>query len=131
MRRARWAILLGSVWVVSAVTFAATAEEPAVSSYDSKGKRDPFVALVHEGRFVGGGGTLASASQPSDLQLAGILWDPSGRSIALINDAEVTIGGMIGDYQVVEIQQDTVTVMREGKPITLQLSFGNREPTPE
>jgi len=89
------------------------------------------VALVHEGRFVGPGGTLTSASQPSDLQLAGILWDPGGHSIALINDAEVTVGEMVGDYQIVDIHQDAVTVMREGKPIILQLSFENREPTPK
>jgi len=89
------------------------------------------VALVHEGRFVGTGRTLTSASQPSDLQLAGILWDPGGHSIALINDAEVTVGEMVGDCQVVDIQQDAVMVMREGKSIILRLSFENREPTPK
>ena len=129
MRRVCQVILLGGAWVVSAVTVAA-AEKDAVSSYDSQGKRDPFVALVHEGRFVGSGGTLMSASQSSDLQLVGILWDPGGRSIALINDAEVTVGEMVGDYQVVEIQQDAVTMTREGKSIILRLSFDNREPTP-
>ena len=76
MRRACQVILLGGAWVVGAVTVATAAEKDAVSSYDSQGKRDPFVALVHEGRFVGSGGTLTSASQSSDLQLVGILWDP-------------------------------------------------------
>ena len=126
-------LLFSSLWAfgfgLQGSALAASQETPP--SYDSKGKRDPFVALVHEGRFVGTGGTLASASQPSDLQLVGILWDPGGRSIALINDAEVTVGEVVGDYQVVDIQQDAVTVMREGKPIILQLSFENHELTPE
>ena len=126
-------MLFSSLWAFGSgfqgSALATSQETPP--SYDSKGKRDPFVALVHEGRFIGTGGTLTSASQPSDLQLVGILWDPWGRSIALINDAEVTVGEMVGEYQVVDIQQDAVMVMREGKPIILQLSFENQEPTPK
>ena len=87
--------------------------------YEAKGKWDPFVPLVRDGRFIAapGGGDF------SNLTLVGILWDPSGQSLALINDMEAKVGDVLGDYQVQEIRQDGVVLMRDGKPVVLQLSF--------
>lgn len=100
-------------------------QEPfARPSYDAKGQRDPFVPLVRDGRVLanpGGGGF-------SNLTLVGILWDPSGQSIALINDTEAKVGDVLGEYQVQEIRQDGVVLMRGGNPVVLQLSF---ETSPE
>ncbi len=92
-------------------------------SYDAKGKRDPFVPLVRDGRLVSTSTDAAASAKPSDIFLAGILWDPGGRSIALINDAEVTVGETINDYQVLEIRQDAVVLDRGGNPVVLQLMF--------
>lgn len=90
-------------------------------SYDAKGKRDPFIPLVREGRLVSAtAGEVGDFSNPT---LAGILWDPHGNSIALINDMEVKVGDILGEYEVTDIRPDAVVLMRQGKPLVLQLSF--------
>lgn len=101
------------------------AEPPAYPAYEAQARRDPFVPLVRDGRLIApkGGGEF------STLTLVGILWDPGGQSIALINDTAVKAGDVLGDYQVQEIRQDGVVLMRDGKPVVLQLSF--EETTPE
>ena len=100
------------------------AEEPAAPlSYDSKGKRDPFVALVRDGKIVGvpaGGQTRVSTDLPV---LVGILWDPGGRSLALLNEQEVAVGDTIDDFLVAEIRRDAVVLMRGGEPVVLEISF--------
>ncbi|MEE8536789.1 MAG: hypothetical protein V3S71_02195, partial [Acidobacteriota bacterium] len=58
--------------------------------YDSNGQRDPFIPLVRDGRLVGVEvGLRVNAGRPV---LYGVLWDPGGHSIALINDGEVQVG---------------------------------------
>jgi hypothetical protein len=119
-------------WLALLAGAGVMAETPSQSQpYDAKGKPDPFVALVREGRFVGTRGTGASASSISDLQLAGILWDPAGYSLALINETEVAVGDMVGSYQVMEIRPDAVVLMREGKAAVLQLLFEKPGPSSE
>ncbi len=95
-------------------------EDPAL--YDTGGRRDPFVPLVRDGRIVGVvPGARLELTKPV---LYGILWDPGGKSIALINDFEARKGDMIGAYQVVEIRQDSVVLHDAiGEPTILQLPF--------
>lgn len=125
------AILGGLWWVAGLISGTAAEPPPEPQPYDSKGKRDPFVALVREGRFVGAAGTLSSGSSISGLQLAGILWDPGGNSLALLNDTEVKVGDRVGEYQVMEIRQDAVVIVREGKPVVLRMSSDEQDPSHE
>ena len=112
---------------------AAESQQPAASTgaYDPKGKRDPFFPLVKDGRMItavaSGDTRLVDASS---LSLAGILWDPNGRSIALINDTEVKAGQRIGGYDVVEIRPASVVLSREGKSVVLELLFGGERESP-
>ena len=95
--------------------------------YDSKSRRDPFVALVRDGRLIAAGpGTRLEASTPV---LYGILWDPGGNSIAMINDGEVKVGDWVGQYQVREIHQDTV-VLHSGTAELLVLKLAFDAPAP-
>ena len=89
--------------------------------YDPGTARDPFIALVREGRIIGG----ASLGQPdlSKPALFGILWDPGGKSIALLNDTEVKVGDTIGSYRVVEIRPDAVVLSDGGEPLVLTIAF--------
>jgi len=94
--------------------------------YDPKGHRDPFVALVRDGRLVGTQpGTRLESSKPV---LYGILWDPGGRSIALINDAEVKVGDTVAGYKVSEIRRDMVVLTNGGEPVVLQIAFEELPP---
>lgn len=66
--------------------------------YDSKGKRDPFVPLVGPGGKliippVSAGETdMAPDNAVGAVQIQGILYDPSGNSIAIVNGREVRQG---------------------------------------
>jgi len=91
-------------------------------SYDPKGKRDPFIPLVRDGRIVSVTGDLSSPGASVPL-LAGILWDPGGHSIALINDTEVMVGETVSGYQLAEIRPDAVVLVRDGEPLVLQITF--------
>ena len=125
-----WSCLVA--WLLAATVWAAN--EPAVPKrttslvYDAQGRRDPFVPLVKDGRLLGVAPERQAATEAPVLY--GILWDPSGKSIALINDLEVKVGDDVGSYHVMEIRQDAVVLTREGgEPVILKLAF---EPlTPE
>ena len=121
-------------WGVAAVTLLSllplwAAEAPQDKKgepfqYDPKGHRDPFVALVREGRRVDAQpGRRVESSRPV---LYGILWDPGGHSLALINDAEVNVGDTVAGYKVSEIRRDAVVLTNGGEPVVLQIAFEER-----
>ena len=61
--------------------------------------------------------------------LYGILWDPGGKSLALINDAEAKVGDTVGGYQVKEIRKDAVVLVNGGEPVVLKISFDAPAPS--
>ena len=87
-------------------------------SYDPQNQRDPFIPLVRQGKI--------ESRQPVQATpvLTGILWDPDGNSIALINDSEVGVGDVVAGYQVVEIESAAVVLDRDGKHVVLEISGG-------
>lgn len=112
--------------VIGAVAHSAWATEElasrrAVFRYSAHGKRDPFLPLVREGRIVSIEGT--AHADPSAMVLRGIVWDPHGQSIALIDDTEVKVGDAIGAYHVTEIREDAVVLTNGGEPIVLRIAF--------
>ncbi len=89
--------------------------------YDAKGHRDPFMALVRDGKLIGTQkGTPLDTDKPV---LYGILWDPNGQSIAMLNDTEVKVGETVGIYEVLEIRKDAVVLSAGGDPLVLQIDF--------
>jgi hypothetical protein len=118
-------LLMAAAWGMMPQACAAS-EEPATQvpdiRYDAKGRRDPFVSLVRDGRVVLGQAGLV-AGGPTDLLLLGIVWDPGGQSIALINDLEVKVGDTVGGYEVIEIRQDRVVLTAGAQEVVLQLMF--------
>ena len=118
-------LLAGLVAVMGSLTLLAGADEPPQKRepfrYDSKGRRDPFAVLVREGRQVGvTQGARAEGSKPV---LYGILWDPGGASIALINEAEAKVGDTVNGYHVKEIRQDAVVLEKGEELVVLQIEF--------
>ena len=124
--RIRWGlsfgVLLGAFLAASAAWALSDAKTDAFR-YNAKGRRDPFVPLVRDGQFV-----TVSQQGPSPLEtsrpmLRGILWDPGGHSLALINDIEAKVGHTIGDYQVREIRHDAVVLSNGAGELVLEISF--------
>jgi len=94
--------------------------KPAPFVYDSKGRRDPFSPFVRDGKLVTPQKGMASMRKPV---LYGILWDPGGRSLAMINDAEMRVGDSVAGYDVVEIRKDAVVLSGDGELVVLQIEF--------
>ncbi|OGW91566.1 MAG: hypothetical protein A3D28_06110 [Omnitrophica bacterium RIFCSPHIGHO2_02_FULL_63_14] len=124
----KWALAGCAVMLIVGLRVqpAAAVTEPTPGSaerfrYTAKGRRDPFVALVRDGRIVAiSAGGHAESSTPV---LYGVLWDSGGNSIALINDGEARVGDMVGDYRVVEIREDAVVLANGGEPVVIRLAF--------
>jgi hypothetical protein len=90
--------------------------------YDEGQKRDPFIPLVtSDGRFVQ---LERTQEDPGSLELKieGIIYDKYGLSYAIVDSSVVKIGDVIGDYQVLKIEEDRVVFIREGqiKEVLLQ-----------
>ncbi len=114
-------VLCAFICVLCAAVLSVKAE-----TYDAKGKRDPFVPLVRDGRAIAASGDTLLLSGPLDTSLpllGGILWDPAGRSIALLNEQDTVVGDMVGGYRVAEIHEDQVVLEREGRRVTLRITF--------
>ena len=114
-------ILLGS-GVVGAAEQATPEKKREPFRYDLAGHRDPFVPLVQNGKVLTGPGAGGQGGGVKPV-LHGILWDPGGQSLALINDGEVKVGDTIGGYRVDQIRQDAVVLSNGGESLTLQMLF--------
>lgn len=93
-------------------------KEPFI--YNDRGKRDPMVPLVDkDGRYLLSGEEFYSFS---NLRLSGILWDPLGKSSALINNQIIKVGESIWGFKVINITKDSVTFFKDGKDYIIRLS---------
>ena len=89
--------------------------------YNDKGKRDPFVPLVDEnGRYLLDEEGFCSFDS---LSLSGILWDPQGKSSALINNQIVKIGDSIGGFKISNVTKNSVTLFKDGEEYIMRLSI--------
>jgi len=123
-----WGLVVGLVLGLGmgqAELGAATGTETPFHVYDRHGKRDPFIPLVIDGQMVTVTDTDEDATaDASTLKLIGILWDPGGHSLALINENEAQVGDRINGYQVTEIRQDRVVLKSaSGTVVVLEISF--------
>jgi len=97
------------------------ADEPNFK-YDSKGKRNPFQSLVtKDGRILPG---AKAVNETGDIELEGIIWDPNGKSVAIINKKLVKEQERILNMQVLKIKKDSVIVQKEGKVMVINLKKG-------
>lgn len=111
-------------------TAAETMKEREAFQYDARGRRDPFVPLVVGGRLVAA--AAGSRGDTTTPVLYGIMWDPSGQSIALINDGEYKVGDTVNSYRIKDIRQDVVVLDNGGEePLVLQIAFEAPASTPK
>lgn len=91
----------------------------AVFKYDPDNKRDPFRPLVDKD------GNILPEARPANavlqLNLEGIVWSKGNDSYALISGAVVKAGDMVGDYKVMKISKNQVTLNRGAEGIVLTL----------
>jgi len=97
------------------------AEEPFV--YE-KASRDPFWPLVTEdGRLIQG----FSGVSLEDIYLEGIVWDPDGGSVAMVNGMILKEGDQIGDFKILKIENDRIQLDANGEQRYLKLQIDEME----
>lgn len=88
--------------------------------YHSKGRRDPFIPLVTGGIRTSLG--LQAVETIDDITFEGVIFDPSGKSIAVLNNEVVKEGDKAYNVEVVMIYEDAITVKIHDKIYTINLT---------
>jgi hypothetical protein len=87
--------------------------------YDSKGNRDPFVPLVtKEGIYVGNW----QATDLAEIVLEGIVWDPKGESMAIVNGTVVKEGDELLNLKILEVKREGIRVLKGDKELIINLT---------
>ena len=89
--------------------------------YESKGKRNPFIPLVTaEGRLLKL--DKLEATSVEGLGIEGIIYDKFGRSFAIVNGDVFGVGDVVGDYQILRIEERKVIFIKDGVPLEVELT---------
>lgn len=102
--------------LVVPMVFAETEEVPF--TYDDHGKRDPFWRLVSPSGAIL---NFDSDLMLSDMALDGIISDPNGGNMAIINSIIVKTNDNIGLYVVSSVDKDKVILNKGGEIYVLKL----------
>ena len=90
-----------------------------IFKYEARFRRDPFTPLVtSDGRLI----SLGRSQSDTGLVLEGIIFEDGGISYALINGAVVKRGESIGEYVVLEIRKDEVSLLKDGQIIKIEIN---------
>lgn len=82
-------------------------------SYDDGKRRDPFIPLLGSTRVP----QYSAAS--TELSVGGIIYDPSGGSIAVLNGESYQEGDQVGNLTLISILKDRIVLKQEDKEKTL------------
>lgn len=111
------------LFIICSVCLAKTPE--CDFEYQSKGRRDPFIALVtKDGRILPG---AREVSETGTIELEGIIWDPQGNSIAIINGKLFKERQRFYDLQVLKIRKASVILQKEGEVMVINLKKGGTD----
>lgn len=99
--------------------FILSAEE--TPAYSSKNKRDPFVPLVTESGVYAPGLEM-SVESVADISLEGTMFDPGGKSVAIINGQILSTGDQIGIFKIIKIDASGVVISSGEREYTVTLN---------
>jgi len=103
--------------ILSLIAGAAFADNQPEFIYDAAGKRNPFIALITpDGRLL----KLDSVKTGTGLVLEGVIFDQGGDSFALINGKVIKVGDTVGDYTVLGIDKNRVSLFKAGQLYVLE-----------
>ena len=93
---------LACVFVLLTLIFANAWCEEGLFFYDDKGKRDPFIPLIgKDSRFL----FEEAVESVEGIYLEGVILDPAGESLVIINSEIVKCGETIGGFELKEIRE--------------------------
>lgn len=121
MRRS-FAIIIAVVFIfASAYLYAEeeASEEEASFVYRAEGRNDPFLPLVSkDGKLTVTYGVINSIN---DVILEGILYDPAGESVVVLNDIILKENDQVGRIKVKRIENNYVILIYENEEYTIKL----------
>lgn len=101
---------LGLLWVLLMLCGSL---EGAPRSYDPGKRRDPFVPLSGENAM--------DVSDASGFKLEGIIYDPTARSMVMLNGKAYQVGEVVGSTKIVKISKDHVVILVNEEEKVLRL----------
>lgn len=117
-------ISLKTILVVSGVAIIMASSFHDVESqsqqYESRGKRDPFVPLIGQGKTSARIG-LEDVASISDIKLEGIAVNAKGKRVAVLNGELLKEGDGAGIVKVRKVGEKNVTLLVGGKEYTVAL----------
>jgi len=87
--------------------------------YFSKGKRDPFVPLA-TGEIKTSMG-LQAVETIDDVKFEGIIFDPNGKSMVVLNDEVLKEGDKLYNVEIIKIDNKAVTIKVNERVHTINL----------
>ncbi|MDD2866631.1 MAG: general secretion pathway protein GspB [Candidatus Omnitrophota bacterium] len=112
-----WAGICVLVVVVLAVSGHRVTAQDQKYAYTPQGRRDPFVPLVSPA------GYLINLEEEEDavIRLEGIMYDPKGDSMAIINGELLKVGEGINGVVVSKIEPNKIVVVKDNQKIEIEL----------
>jgi len=86
-------------------------------SYTPQGKRDPFVPLVSPAGYL----INLEEEEENTVQLEGIMFDPKGDSMVIINGELLKVGESVAGAVVSKIEPNKVVVIKDNQRMELEL----------
>lgn len=86
--------------------------------YDSHGHRDPFVPISSKSSTE----VVKDGKKDMSFSLEGIIWEPGGKALAIINDTILREHDQIDGFEVNRIMRDRVVLSKDDKEVSLFLS---------
>ena len=107
MRRLKATFFMAMLLTIPAILMP---QKPCMGEYKyySKGRRDPLIPLILSQTRASLG--LQAVETVEDVTLEGIIYDPFGSSIAMINGEIIKEGEKINNVEMVKIRSNSVTV---------------------
>ncbi len=95
-------------------------EQPPKVSYERMGRRDPFVRLVGTGS---GEWKKSEMNGTGDVSLEGIIWDPKGSSMVIVNGEILMEGQQYQNLKIVKIEKEKILILLNNeKECTISLT---------
>lgn len=89
--------------------------------YDAAGRRNPFIPLVTtDGRLI----KLDTKVFKQPLNVQGVIYDNTGMSYALVNNTVVRVGDIVDGNQVLKIEENKVSFVKDGQILELEIKNG-------
>ena len=118
MRTDRFIIFFEVLFCVFTLLTSVSADDQKDFIYEDNGRRDPLSPVVSaDGAVLSYDGDF----NVSDLVLEGVMLNPKGKDIAIVNGRLFSTGDVIGDYKVETISQQRVVLLKGTERFELQL----------